>query len=320
MSAAIEDLASKLGTLGLRATSVEELSGDVSPRRYFRAALTGGARCIVALYPAEMRDVQERFVATTELLTQTGVRVPEILANATAEGIMAVEDFGGQALFQDGRYPGDEFVFAAAAIALRIASIPPETLEGLLPPLDGAQLQSELEQTWTMALEPNGLCRDQRLGQRLDQLLKAVCGRLDEANPWPSHRDFMARNLMVLPSGELGVLDHQDLRPAPAGYDLASLVSDSLICPNGPRAAVRASGRLKEAHFDRLVVQRTFKIVGTFFAFAARGAQRHLTLVPATINTGKEALFRLPEAELLDGLERELENALRAVSAAAASP
>ena len=180
MCAATKDLTETLEGLGLSVTRLDELSGDVSPRRYFRATLRDGERCIVALYPSAMRDTQERFVTTTRLLEAADVRVPEILANSPAEGVMVVEDFGGRALFRDGEYPGNEYLFKAAAIAQRIAAIAPEALSELLPPLDGSLLEAELEQTWTMALEPHGLSRESPLGQRLDEALKEVCRRLDD--------------------------------------------------------------------------------------------------------------------------------------------
>ena len=73
--------------------------------------------------------------------------------------------------------------------------------------------------------------------------------------------------------------------------------------------------RLDSTHFDRLTVQRTFKIVGTFFAFAARGSTRHLALVPLALETAKRALERLPEAAPLRALE--LDRSLDAVADAA---
>lgn len=315
-------LASALGRLGLAVESVEELTGDVSPRRYFRVGLADREGCIVATYPPSLRDAQSRFVTTTGLLQTAGVKVPRILANSAHEGVMAVEDFGGRTLFAEGSYPGDDALYEAAEIALRIAAIDLATIEtrerdALLPPLDGEVLQSEIDQTWSVALEPNGFERHSLLGSRLDECLTEACRHLGRADQRPCHRDFMARNLMQMPSGGLGVLDHQDLRLGPIGYDLASLVSDSILCPTKTVAVVRGAAQIDREHFDRLIAQRTFKIVGTFFAFAARGATRHLRLVPAALDAGRTALLRLPESSRLSGRERELDEALDRLSAAA---
>lgn len=43
------------------------------------------------------------------------------------------------------------------------------------------------------------------------------------------HRDYHSRNLMVLPSGNPGILDFQDAVYGPITYDLVSLLRDAYV-------------------------------------------------------------------------------------------
>ena len=78
------------------------------------------------------------------------------------------------------------------------------------------------------------------------------------------------RNLLPLgPGPELVVIDHQDLRLAPAAYDAAALLNDSLYPPE--ELALSLLGDLEAIDYHRCAVQRTLKIIGTFVKFARAG-------------------------------------------------
>jgi aminoglycoside/choline kinase family phosphotransferase len=138
----------------------------------------------------------------------------------------------------------------------------------------------------------------------------------------------MARNLVPRPrprpaaSGDeaaLVVLDHQDLRLGPPGYDLASLLNDSLFPPaeleEGWLARVLPPGEAPRLAYHRAAAQRTLKAVGTFAAFARRGSDRHLPLIPPTLERALYHLGRLPEGrKLAPELERRWRQAASAAS------
>jgi aminoglycoside/choline kinase family phosphotransferase len=108
----------------------------------------------------------------------------------------------------------------------------------------------------------------------------------------------MARNLVPAGGGSVAVLDFQDLRPGPPGYDLASLLNDSFFAPPEleRRALASEAGRgVDELDYRRAVVQRGLKAVGTFLAFAARGKRRHLPLVEPTLARALAAAATVPE-------------------------
>jgi aminoglycoside/choline kinase family phosphotransferase len=120
----------------------------------------------------------------------------------------------------------------------------------------------------------------------------------------------MARNLMVSagPEGDqLVVIDHQDLRHGPKGYDIASLLHDSCRLSHGARARLERAGGApcSSVTYHRLVVQRMLKIVGTFHAFARRGAPQYLPMVPQALDSALLHLEELPELGAIAARLRE---------------
>ncbi len=300
-----------LAAAGFPPLEIQPLAGDVSPRRYSRVVLAGGGSAILATYPPEIGSTCPRFLRTTWILEGAGVRVPRILASDCQCGWMLLEDLGPRTLGEWGRgRPWSELAswFAAALnVAERIAGLPPAAAE-LNPRLGSELLRRELAQTWDLFLEPQGLVADAALATALHAALDTLCDTLGAEPPVPCHRDFMVRNLMPLPDGELAVLDHQDLRLGPPLYDAASLLNDTLFPPAEAEEALVAglsgdaggastpAGRVR---YHRAAAQRTLKAVGTYASFARRGATRHLPLIPPTLARFVKNFARVPEGEPL---------------------
>ncbi len=300
-----------LAARGLAPLHLEPLAGDVSPRRYARARFADGTSAILAVYPADpaypdaVRDACARFAATGALLAGAGVRVPAILAADCAAGFMLVEDLGDRMLADLAAAPWSElavFFRAALAAAERIAGLPAAAVAAINPPLDGALLARELQQTWDLFLAPRDLLGSAAEQGELRAVLDELVRRLAADPPRPCHRDFMARNLVPLapsPEGRVAVLDHQDLRLGPPAYDLASLLNDTLFPPPALEEellAVAAPTAADRERYHRAAAQRTLKAVGTYASFARRGSPRHLPLIPPTLGRCLAHLGRLPEA------------------------
>jgi aminoglycoside/choline kinase family phosphotransferase len=299
------ELEARLRSAGFEPRAIQPLSGDVSPRRYFRTLFADGGSAILATYPSEVRDTCRRFLRTTTILDGAGVRVPRVLASDCAAGWMLVEDLGPQTLAEWGKTrPWNEVGACfehALELADRISRLPPKNLADLNPRLGREILVRELAQTWDLLLEPRGLVRDPGLAADLRAGLGALCERLGAEPPVPCHRDFMVRNLMPLPeAGKLAVLDHQDLRLGPPLYDLASLLNDTLFPPPEAERALLAAVAAEPGggeRYARAAAQRTLKAVGTYASFARRGASRHLPLIGPTLARFVEHFGRLPEGE-----------------------
>lgn len=305
-SAVSNGLENWLAAAGFPACVPQPLPGDVSPRRYTRLAGADGGSAILATYPPEIRGTCARFLRTTALLEQAGVPVPRVLAADCEEGWMLIEDLGPQTLAEWGRgRPWSElrpYFERALELADRIGRIPLASLDGLNPRLDGALLRKELAQTWDLFLQPRGLTGGETLARALSAALDALCANLGAEAPVSCHRDFMVRNLMPLPADTVGgedgliVLDHQDLRPGPPAYDLASLLNDTLFPPQQMEEALLSAASVDRVSYHRAAAQRTLKAVGTYTSFALRGADRHLPLVPPTLGRCLDHLARVPES------------------------
>lgn len=253
------------------------LCGDLSPRRYRRLE---GSGCLLASHPPDDLASLRRFVVTTALLEGGGVRVPRVVAVDAAAGWMLVEDLGPHTLYEANLSPVEleHVVGRAAAAAGRIRGLVLPAGQ-LLGPLDAACLLAEIDKTLLVALGPLGYLESAREGAFRDSI-RALCERIASALE-PAHRDFMLRNLVAL-GEDVGVLDHQDLRLAPVGYDLASLLVDSIALPADVRMRVEAAliGPELRPQWAGVAAQRCLKIIGTFVGFADRGVDRHLGLCP----------------------------------------
>jgi hypothetical protein len=294
--------------------AIAALAGDVSPRRYYRVRF-GVESAIVAYYPIELRPVALRFRRTTDLLEAVGVRVPAIRRFDEEAGLMLLEDLGAETLFdwRDRGWDGLRVWLARAFEAAgRVRTIAPAAMDALLPPLDAAALERELQMTWDVFLEPNHLLGDDALRARLRACMERLCAELEADGLVPCHRDFMARNLVPLTrdAGAIAVLDHQDLRLGPLAYDTASLWNDSLYPPEAVVRQIAGAGLVASAAYHRAVAQRTLKIVGTFASFARRGHSRYLPLVPLSLGRCLEHLAQLSDsAALAADLRRTWERA-----------
>jgi aminoglycoside/choline kinase family phosphotransferase len=140
------------------------------------------------------------------------------------------------------------------------------------------------------------------------------------------HRDYHARNLMVVGERNPGIIDFQDALCGPVGYDLVSLLKDCYIVWPRPRVlswvqAYRArlldrggpaAGSEAEflRWFDLIGVQRHIKVLGIFCRLWYRdGKPGYLPDLPRTLDYVREASARYGE---LGALARFLEERVTA--------
>lgn len=295
-----------LKSLGWKVDQITVLPGDVSLRRYFRVD-TGDCKAIAAFYPPELRAAQHRFQISTALLDSAGVRVPQILATDSSHGLDLLEDLGNWTLYEYLKQshsdratqasgiappslpgPGQEdrdlcdFLAAAIEIAGRVRSIRATSVP-TFSRLDPALLRRELERTWEIFLKPKGLIGNEGQAATLRDRLDELCIDSRSRQLVATHRDFMARNLIVTDDRELGVIDHQDLQLGPPTYDLASLLNDSIYTPMATAERLLPKDADTES-YHRSAAQRCLKIVGTFVGFAANGSDRYLPQVPVALD------------------------------------
>ncbi len=208
-------------------------STDASFRRYLRVDRhgTNPSTSLVIMDAPPDKENCKPFVHVAQLMTQAGLKAPEVLAWDEANGFMLLTDLGAQTMMQVIR-PSDP-----PPLSLYLEAV--ETLiqwqlasrEGVLPAYDRPLLLRELElfPQWYIGAHRQ-VTLDAAQRKTLDDAFAAI---VTHNLSWPSvyvHRDFMPRNLMVNPhGGPLGILDFQDAVYGPITYDIASLMRDAFL-------------------------------------------------------------------------------------------
>lgn len=287
------DLAPKQGM------TVQSIAGDASSRHYFRVVLEGDSRVLVHAPPAAENN--QAFIQIAGMLDQGGVRVPRIQAVDLERGFLLLEDLGDQLLLPELRQetaPGH--YQNAMNTLLRMSAL--EQSADALRAYDTALLTEELSRfgQWfvTQLLDYTLNEQEQEMLQGLFTLL------IDSALEQPSvfvHRDFHSRNLMLLPGGELAVIDFQDAVRGPVTYDIVSLLRDcyirwpaqtvrewalgyrDLLCKQQRLPATDDATFLR--WFDWMGLQRHIKVLGTFARLYLRdGKEAYLADLPLVID------------------------------------
>lgn len=307
MADADDLLAWAVARLGLerQASRLTPVSGDASPRRYYRL-VTPGVTYILVLAPPETEKNAE-FLDVRELLERAGVVVPGLYAADLERGFLLLGDLGDRLLLDElGEDTVDVCYTAAFELLLRFGDIDPGDPD--FPRYDQALLAEELERfpRWFV---------QSLLGQPWDAAAKAAWAPLAEALVGNAlaqpvvlvHRDFHSRNLMPQSDGALGVIDFQDAVMGPVTYDLVSLLRDCYI--RWPSRRVRdwalayrqrllAAGRLDAVGeeqfltwFDLMGLQRHIKVLGTFARLYLRdGKPGYLADMPRVVGYVRDTL------------------------------
>ena len=323
--------------LHLPQVRIEVASSDASFRRYFRV-FGGGGTYIVMDAPPEKEDVRP-YLKVSRLLEALGAHVPHVHQADVDRGLLLLEDLGTIPYLQRLERGGDsEQLYADALAALANIQLEGGAACAELPPYGRGELARE------MALMPEWF-----LGRHLALTLSAaetelLAGAFEfltvEALAQPRvfvHRDYHARNLMVVGERNPGIIDFQDALCGPVGYDLVSLLKDCYIA--WPRARVESwvrafrarllerggPGGTSEAEFlrwfDLIGVQRHIKVLGIFCRLWYRdGKPGYLPDLPRTLDYVRAVCAEhAPLAELAAFLERRVVSELPPANARVAA-
>jgi N-acetylmuramate 1-kinase len=315
-------------TLHRAVLRLEPASSDASFRRYFRAFCEDGSYVVMDAPPGK-EDVGP-YLKVSAMLESLGAHVPHVHAADTARGLLLLEDLG-TTLYLERLNSGDdpERLYADALDALAAIQLRGRAHQDQLALYGRCELAREI------ALMPEwflGRHLSLVLSQAEQGLLSQVFGFLiEEALGQPVvfvHRDYHARNLMVVPTRNPGIIDFQDALRGPVGYDLVSLLKDCYIAwprervigwVSAHRARLLAAGGAANAvageseqqflrWFDLVGVQRHIKVLGIFCRLWYRdGKAGYLPDLPRTLDYVRDACARYAELEpLADFLERRV--------------
>jgi aminoglycoside/choline kinase family phosphotransferase len=314
--------------LALALDTLQPASSDASFRRYFR--LKAGTRNVIIMdAPPPHEDVRP-FLHVGDLLRETGLNVPQILAQDVEKGFLLLSDLGPETYYQriqtalpDAKLQSLYKDALAALVRMQHARV-----DGL-PVYDSTRLATELElfPQWYVGTH-HGIELDDKTSASLQRIFALLSAANGSQPPVLVHRDFHSPNLMVCDDPAYGpnpgVLDYQDALAGPITYDLASLVMDARTTWEEPQQldwAIRYWQMAREAGlpidsdfanfhqaYEWMGLQRNLRILGVFARLHHRdGKASYLAHMPRVSGYVRQVAQRYsvftPLLRLLDKID-----------------
>ncbi len=321
-----------------RYTSIAPASEDASFRRYFRVTDPEGRSAILMDAPPAHENTRP-FVSMLLLLQGGGITVPSLLASDVDQGYLLLGDLGTttylsalKSLGEGDRAVRHALFHDAIDTLIRLQQIDVSKSDLALGHYDAKLLRREIDlfPDWYLAKHVHvELTNDEK--NALDRVYATLIASALAQPTVLVHRDYMPRNLMVLPQdargsgANPGVLDFQDAVVGPISYDMASLMRDAFISWEEPQVidwTVRYWERAKKAglpvrsdfaefyrEFEWMGLQRHLKVMGIFARIHYRdGKPKYLADAPrfATYVRGVAQRYEVfaPLLRLFDRIEQ----------------
>ena len=258
--------------------TLDSVSGDASFRSYFRFGDASKSYVAVNSPPDKEKNIE--FVTLAKLMGDGGVKVPSVIYFDEMMGFMLLDDFGDTlllpALTTD---TADDCYRHVVKSLLDIQQLEHTCGDNFqLANYDAKLLIDEMNlfKLWFVGEMLEYALSEQEL-VLIDQMFEKLVSSAQQQPQVFVHRDFHARNLMVLDGNQIGVIDFQDAVIGPITYDLVSLYKDCYIC--WPRHKVQ---QWVEEYRQLAVEQLNLPVADpdSFFKqFDLMGLQRHLKVL-----------------------------------------
>jgi len=301
--------------------TLQPASADASFRRYFRVSFQD--QTLIAMDAPPQQEDCTPFIQMAEILAETGVHVPKIVAQNLDQGFLLLSDLGDTTFLQalNNQMDSADQLYGDAIDALIKLQLS-QQVEGL-PGYDEALLLKELNlfPDWYVAKHLRVA-----ITEKQQAVLQSIFTRIIQNNiAQPQvlvHRDYHSRNLMVT-SPNPGIIDFQDAVMGPITYDLVSLFKDAYIRWDEERILdwmIRYWEKARKAglpvptdfaefyrDFEWMGVQRHIKILGVFTRLYYRdGKESYLNDLPLVMEYLRKTCKRYRELHLLLNLLDEL--------------
>lgn len=295
---------------------IQSMRNDASFRRYFRIQHANGSYVAMDAFKEKASCVP--FVAITQALRAKGLVTPEIIASDMEQGFLLLTDFGDQILLNQLNNENAEALYTQALNSLAILQDCRHVPGWTLPPFTAAFMRQELDAYKEWFLQKHlGLILSPATEKGLANCFDFLAETAASQPQVFMHRDYHSANLMVLPDGQIGILDFQDAFIGPVTYDLVSLLRDCYIAwPEAlvVKLALQYRDQLKLAvsdaeficWFDLMGLQRHLKALLTFSRKYHRdGDANYLQHIPRTVNYIATIGERYSECDTLCALMNE---------------
>lgn len=291
-----------------------QLTGDVSPRQYYRLRLPDGGTGVVMVTPAEKLPSLSDWLAIGDWLASHGLAVPRVLRRRVDLGVLLIEDGGDRLLTAvdddataDGWYRD---TLSRLADLERTAAGDTKTASpahGRI--LTEERMRWELRRYRKVVAAPVTDLDDDELAlwkRGEDQVVAAL---LAAPRVW-MHRDLHARNLLIADDRAMWI-DFQDAMMGPWQYDAVSLLFDPYAAlDEARREALRAHYLACSTHTagdgeaDALwwlcAVQRLIHCVACYvFVCEHQANSAYVRYLPFALDRLREVMARCEAAEPL---------------------
>lgn len=319
----------------------EPMEGGASMRRFVRVR-AGDRSAVGMFYPdpwgseEAAAKLQSRgqwpFLEIQQLLSDAGIRVPQVLAKDLAHGWVLLEDLTDQTLAAYvERAPERRLHVYRTAVedVARAQAVLRTKLRGSVVAerrFDQKLLHWEIDHFRQWALEARSFTLSNDQAQRFEGVARKIAARVASMDYGFVHRDYQSRNLMVTMGEDGGErltwIDFQDALLGPKVYDLVALLNDSYqgftrefvearLADYANACGTSASLAQLIEDFDVVTVQRKLKDAGRF-VYIERNKQdaSYLRFVEPTILKIRSSLARLNKHPEFADLERLLDEVL----------
>ncbi|MDQ2824510.1 MAG: aminoglycoside phosphotransferase family protein [Verrucomicrobiota bacterium] len=206
-----------------------------SDRKFYRVRCSPDQTLILVKYNLE-REENRHYVEIAQFLSEHGIRAPKIYHHDPEEGLIWIEDLGGEDLFshRDESWLVRRVFYESALDEIAKLHRLPESVCVEMRQHLPAEFNAALYLWEQSYFFENCLVRYFKIDNvKLAVLatlpaLAEIANRLDRLPRVLVHRDFQSQNIIVRNS-QAHLIDFQGMRPGLAEYDLASLLYDPYV-------------------------------------------------------------------------------------------
>lgn len=307
--------------------TLNPLFGDASGRQYFR--LNYGENSAVLMKVADVKpgefgrgDSFFDFIAIRNLLQESGIKVPKLLAVVEDQKALLLEDLGDLTMFkqvESDRLNKIKYVKSAVELLAKMQNSLYKRSRFDSPAdrrvFTTSLFMDEFYHFYEYMIAKRVYDRPfEHLWPKLEKKFKKISHELSKAPYVFSHRDFQSKNIMIK-NGVSYLIDFQDALMAPAVYDLVALLRDSYIVLTDDEVDLmlryfwKINGVARELfsdyeYFERIfylqTLQRKMKDSGRFiYLNQVKGKEWFIPYVVPTLGYVKNTLIRLEMKDLL---------------------
>jgi aminoglycoside/choline kinase family phosphotransferase len=303
--------------------SVEAIEKGGSGRKFWRMNVEG--QTLILVRYTEERPENRYYVSIGQFLAGVGVCVPRVFFHDEKEGVILMEDAGGNDLWshRGASWPERRALYQRTldqALILHTRAHTAANCPHLQQEFNAALYKWEQDYFLEHCLGRHFGLSTEAIAANVDRArLAEIAEHLATQPRCLVHRDFQSQNIIIR-NGEVCLIDFQGLRPGLAQYDLASILLDPYVDLTSAErdellahylSGLHGAGQTGRADFleiyDLCAMQRLMQALGAYGKLGHTDGRKHfLHYVPVAIGRLQEVVERIPRMQALSALLAKL--------------